>query len=48
MLGALRQNISFAIRTLFKNKGFTHHGSVDAGVRHRRDDGDLQRGLCGV
>src|SRR5689334_22842491 len=23
MLGAIRQNISYAIRTLFKNKGFT-------------------------
>ncbi len=48
MLGALKQNISFAIRTLFKNKGFTITAVLDARVGYWRDDGDLQRGLCGV
>ena len=48
MLGSLKQNISFAIRTLLKNKAFTLTAVLTLALGIGRDDGDLQCRVCGV
>ena len=48
MWGALKQNLSFSIRTLIEEQRLYCDCSVDTGVGDRRDDCDLQRRPCGV